>query len=116
MSSRIMKWLSVATLLGGLLAQASIGYRMLLNLIVCVAALVVFGEAFQMKKYFWALGFVSIAVVFNPLVPLTLSKGVFLGLDLACIMAFAMSLAMLRSTPRLSVSGIIHPTRRIESL
>ncbi len=116
MSSRIMKWLAVTVLLGGLLAPSSAGYRMLLDLVVCGAALVVIGEAFRTKRYLWGMAFMSVAVLFNPLVPLMLTKGAFLGLDLACVATFSISLVMLRTTPRLSVSGIINPHRRIESL
>jgi hypothetical protein len=116
MTPRIMKWLSMAILFVGLLAQSSSGYRIVLDLVVCVAALVVFYQAIQSDKYLWAAGFFSIAVLFNPAVPLTLSGRVFFWLDLACIMTFAISLAALRSRPRLSISGIISPHRQIESL
>jgi len=116
MTPRIMKWLSMAILFVGLLAQSSSIYRIVLDLVVCVAALVVFYQAIQSEKYLWAIGFFSIAVLFNPAVPLTLSTRVFFWLDLSCIMTFAISLAAVRSEPRLSISGIIAPHRRIESL
>jgi hypothetical protein len=39
-----------------------------------------------------------------------------LWLDVACLATFLISLAVVRTTPRLSVSGILHPNRLNESL
>ncbi len=51
-------------------------------------------------KYFWAVGFVAIAVLFNPFVPLTISRSTFLILDPVCILAFVVSIAVLRTGGR----------------
>jgi len=116
MVTGFMKWLSIATLLLGLLMRSSGTYRIVLELVVCVAALAVLVQAFRAGKYLWGTGFVSIAVLFNPVAPFTLSRGMFLWLDLACAATFALSLAALKTKPLLSIQGIIHPHRRIESL
>jgi len=79
MITRFMKWLSIVALLLGLLMQSSVGYRILLELVVCVAALVVFAEAFRIGKYIWAAVLLSIAVVFNPVAPLRFPEGCFSG-------------------------------------
>jgi hypothetical protein len=116
MVTRFMKWLSIVVLLVGPLMSSSATYRIVLELVVCLAALVVVAQAFRMGKYVWGVGFVSIAVVFNPAVPFGFSGAAYLWLSLACVAAFASSLAVLRTEPLLSIQGIIHPHRRIESL
>ena len=116
MFTRIMKWVSIAVLLLGLLVRSSASYRLALEFVVCVAALAVVAQAFRTSKYLWGAGFVSIAVLFNPIAPLTLSGRTFLWLDLACVATFALSLAALKAKPRLSIAGIINPLHRSESL
>ena len=116
MTSRLMKWVSIAVLLVGLLAQSSTGYRIVLNLVVCVSALVVLWEAVRAEKYFWGICFLSIAVLFNPLVSLGFPGRMFLWLDLSGATMFAVSLRALNTQPRLSIGGIIRPHQRRESL
>lgn len=116
MVTRFMTCLSIVALLLGLLMRSSASYRIVLELAVCVAALAVVAQAFRTGKYLWSAGFVSIAVLFNPIAPFTLSGGMFLWLDLACVATFALSLAVLKTKPLLSIGGIIHPHRRSESL
>jgi hypothetical protein len=116
MATRFLKWLSIVALLLGLLMRSSASYRIVLELVVCVAALAVIAQAFRTGKYLWGAGFVSIAVLFNPVAPFTLPGSMFLWLDLACVSTFALSLALLKTKPPLSIQGIIHPNRQSESL
>ncbi len=116
MVTRFLKWLSIVALLAGLMMQSSVSYRILLEMVVCVAALAVVAQAFRSGKYLWGAGFISIAVLFNPVAPFTLSGRMSLWLDLACVATFALSLTAVKTMPLLSVAGIIHPHRRIESL
>ena len=116
MTSKLMKWLSIATLFAGLLTQSSTGYRIVLDLVVCVSALVVLSQAVRAQKYLWGTCFLSIAVLFNPVVPLGLPGRMFLWLDLACIAMFAISLQALKMEPTLSIEGIIRAPRLPESL
>jgi len=116
MLTRFMKWLSIVTLLLGLTMRSSASFRIVLGMVVCVAALTVLAQAFRYGNYLWAAGFLLIAVLFNPVAPFTLSGSMFLLLDLACVATFALSLAALKTKPLLSVQGIIHPHRRSESL
>jgi len=116
MVARFMKWLSISVLLLGLMMRSSANYLIVLELVVCVAALVVAAQAFRTGKYLWGTGFLSIGVLFNPVAPLTLSDGMFLWLDLACVATFALSLAALKAKPLLSMPGIIHTNRQSESL
>ena len=116
MATNLMKWLSIAVLLVGLLMPSSMGYRIVLGLVVCVAALAVAAQAFRTGKYLWSVGFGLIAVVFNPVAPFTFPGRMFLWLDLTCVATFAVSLAALKTKPLLSVAGIISPHRIHESL
>jgi Family of unknown function (DUF6804) len=73
------------------------GYLEVLVLAVWATALIRVAQTILAHKYFWAVGFVSIAVMFNPIVLLTISRSTFLVLDSICISAFVLSLAVLRT-------------------
>jgi hypothetical protein len=111
-----MKWLSVMALLLGLMLRSSTNFRVILGFVVCITALTAVIQAFRTGKHLWGGVFLSIAVLFNPIFPISLSAPLFYGLDLVCVATFLLSLTALRAGPRLSIQGIIHPHRRIESL
>jgi hypothetical protein len=111
-----MKWVSIVVLLMGLLARSSTGYRIILDLVVCVSALVILSHAVPTDRYLWGAGFLSIALIFNPLAPLDLSGRMLFWLALACIATFAISLQAMKTKPMLSIAGIVHPHRRMDSL
>jgi hypothetical protein len=73
------------------------GYLELVMLAVWATALMVVAQTILAHKYFWAVGFVAIAVLFNPFAPLTISRSTFLILDTVCILAFVLSIAVLRT-------------------
>ncbi len=116
MFTRFMKWLSIMALLIGAVLGSSASYRIILELVVCVAALVVAAQAVRMGKYFWGTGFAVIAGLFNPAVPVTLSYMVFLMSDLVCIGAFFVSLTALRWPRILPVPSITGRSIGTESL
>jgi hypothetical protein len=116
MLTKMMKWVSIAALLTAFFWRPSASYEILLQFVVCVGAALVVAQAWRAGKYIWGAGFLSIAVLFNPVVPVTLPRGMFLWLDVACLATFLISLAAVRTTPLRSVSGIIHPNRLNESL
>jgi hypothetical protein len=111
-----MKWLSIMALLLGALLSSSASYRIALELVVCVAAVVVAAQAFRTGKYFWGIGFITIAVLFNPAVPIAISHARFLVLDLVCLGVFLTSLAAVQWNPLLSVPSITDRTPGSESL
>jgi hypothetical protein len=92
------------------------GYLELLNMVVCLTALLVVAQTFRAHKYFWAAGFVAIAVLFNPIVPVTLSRKVFLCLDSVCMMTFLVSLALWKRRPLLFTPPITNRTPGSEPL
>jgi hypothetical protein len=71
------------------------GYLELLVLAVWATAIMVVAQTIIAHKYYWAAGFVAVAVLFNPISPLTISRPTFLVLDSVCILAFVLSLAVL---------------------
>jgi len=63
MFTKLMKWLSIMALLLGAFLTSSASFRVGLEMLVCVAALVVATQAFRIGKYFWGIGFGAIAVL-----------------------------------------------------
>ena len=116
MFTKIMKLACVLALLVTTFRVASPGVGILVDILVCVGAVMVSTQAVARRKYLWAAGFAAIAVLFNPVVPVVLSRNVFLALDLACILAFLLSLAALRRQPILSIPSITNRTPGSESL
>jgi hypothetical protein len=76
------------------------GYMELLALAVFSAALLLVAQTAFGGKYFWAVAFAAIAVLFNPVAPLTLSRTTFLVLDAVCIWFFILSLSLSWREPR----------------
>lgn len=99
MLTKIMKWVSVAALLLGLLWRSSPSYQLLLQFVVSVGAILVVLQAARAAKYFWAIGFSAIAVLYNPIVPVALSRDIFLWLNFVCLATFALSLAVVKTIP-----------------
>ncbi len=115
MLTKIMKWVSIAALLGALL-WPSASYRILLEFVVCASAILVLLQAWGRGKYLWGTGFIAIAGLFNPIAPAVLPRQMLVWLDLVCLAMFVLSLAALRTGPRLSMPPIINRTPRSESV
>jgi Family of unknown function (DUF6804) len=116
MHTKIMKWLSIAVLLLMGLGLPVGSYRVGLEIVVCVTALLVVTQAVRAGKYFWATGFSVMAVLFNPVVPIALSGNAPLLLAWVCLTAFLMSIVALRRQPTLSAPSITSQAPRGESL
>jgi hypothetical protein len=115
MLTKIMKWVSIAALfLAGL--RLTVSYQVLLEFVVCVSGILVVTRAVRDSKYLWAAAFFTIAVLFNPVVPVALSRKTFLWLDWVCLMTFLVSLAGLKRHPTLSMASITNRTPGSESL
>src|SRR5579862_101492 len=118
MYTKITKWVSMVVLLLAITFWSSAAkYQLELNLVVCCAAVVVFVQAVQTRRYRWAAGFVAIALLFNPAVPVFgLSGMVGLTLVVLSIALFAISLAALKPQTLLSMHSITDRTPGSESL
>jgi uncharacterized protein DUF6804 len=115
MLTNIMKWVSSTVLLLAGLRLAT-PYQVLLELVVCASALLVLTQAVRVGKYMWATGFLTIAVLFNPIVPMILSRKTLLWLDWVCLMTFMISLWALKRQPILSMPSITNRVPGSESL
>jgi membrane protein implicated in regulation of membrane protease activity len=97
MLTTIMKWVCIAALLLAVIWRSSANYRVLLEFMVCAGAVLIVLRACRTGKYLWAAGFIAIAVLFNPVAPIALPRSVSVWVDLVCLLAFVLSLAVLRT-------------------
>jgi hypothetical protein len=87
----VVKWASLPLLLiGSILTRFAASYELRLDVLICLAAVVVVQRAVWVREYFWATEFVAIAIVFSPL---TLVIKIFFFLALTCVATFAAVLA-----------------------
>ena len=116
MFTKIMKVACVGALMLMAFWQAPAGVEIVLDILICVGAMTVATQAVAQPKYGWTTGFVLIAVLFNPVVPVVLSRNIFLILDLACLLAFLVSIETLKSQRIPSIPSITNRTPGSESL
>ncbi len=97
--TKIVKYASLpALLVGSALPFYSVRYESAVNVVVCLGAILVAYRSVRLEEYFWAAGWVAVAVVFSPLL---LSVKIFLLMGLACIVIFATLVAAFRKQPPL---------------
>lgn len=121
MLTRIMKWMTmVALLTTTALWSSTVNSQLpqfLLGFIVCFGAGVVVLQATRARKYVWVAGFAIIVVLFNPLVPIfPFHEAWGRWLALLAIAPFAVSLAALKTQPRMSMASITGRNPGSESL
>jgi len=109
--TKIMKWAAMVALIAAALLWRSTANselpQFLLGFVVCFGAIVVVVQAVKASKHVWAGGFTAIALLFNPLVPVLPFDGEWgRWLVLLTIVAFAVSLAALRTQPLMSIASI----------
>ena len=97
MVARIAKWASIPVLLiGSVFSRYAASYELTVDLAICLGATILVLRAVWMKEYSWAAGFVSIAIVFSPLL---LAVKVFFLMGLTCMAVFLALLTALRRHP-----------------
>jgi len=116
MVTKVMTWLSVAVLVIAVFSRSNIRDLGIGGLMIFAGAIVVLVRAVRLRKHYWMVGLLAIAVLFNPLAPLPVSSTLIMGLELACTLAFLASLFALRSQPILSIVSITDRTPGSESL
>lgn len=117
MLTTIMKWASLVALIGALLLwRPAGGYAIMLQFVICLSAILVAFQAARSHKQLWAIAFAGLAVVFNPVVTVPLSKSVFLWINIVCLTMFLASLKFLKTAPKLSMPSITYPEPRSRSL
>ena len=117
MLTRIMKCVSLMALVGALFFwRPGGGYAILLQFVICGSAVLVAFEAARSGKHLWTIAFAGFAVLFNPVVAVSFSRGVFLGMSVLCFTLFLASLRFLRTAPRVSIASVTYTEPRDQSL
>jgi hypothetical protein len=112
-----MKWTSLVALIGSLLFwRPAGGYAIMLQFVICLSAILVAFQAARSGKQLWAIAFAALAVLFNPVVTVPVSKSVFLWINIVCFSMFLVSLKVLKTAPKLSMPSITYPGPRGRSL
>ena len=89
--------IAASALLLGALARWPYGYYVFLRWITCLAAVVVAFVAYSVR-HIWAVWlFVLVALLFNPLVPVHLTRSIWRPIDVIAALLFLGSLLMLSS-------------------
>jgi hypothetical protein len=115
MFAKIIKAVAAVGLLTALVWRSP-NYAALLSFFVCMAALVVVGQAIQSRNAIWIVIFLAVGALFNPVFPVAMSRNVYLITDIICATLFASSLALLKTMPRMSILSITDRTPGSESL
>jgi hypothetical protein len=115
--TRIMKWISIIALIGAVFFwRPAGGYAIVLQFVICLSAILVAFQAVRSGKQLWAIAFAGLAVLFNPVVTVSVSRSVFLGINVLCLTMFLASLKFLKTAPKLSMPSITYPGPRSQSL
>jgi hypothetical protein len=118
MRTRLVKWLCIAALfVAFVLWQWIASYEFLLKVFVSLGAGIVAVQAFHSGRNRWTMCFISIALLFNPAIPiLPLANTLGLFAIVLTAAAFAVSLTKLKSQPLLSIPSITDRNPGSESL
>jgi hypothetical protein len=115
MFAKIIKAVAAVGLLTALFWRSP-NYAALLSFFVCLAALVVVGQAIQSRNPVWIAIFLAVCALFNPVFPVAMSRNVYLITDIICATLFGSSLVLLKTMPRMSILSITDRTPGSESL
>ena len=110
MLGKILKCCSVVALLAMIILHLSAGYALMTQFLVCAAAIMATVESFQSGNPVPAVVFVVLAIAFNPVLPLGMSRGLFLGTATIALGMFMVSILTFRPQPRLSMASITDRT------
>ena len=115
MMTSIMKWVSITILLLAVLFRVATSH-VLVAIVVCLSAVLLVRQAIRAGEYSWAVVFVAIAALFNPIVPIARSGSNVLWLNALGLATFVTAAVALRSGRRLTVLSITSRLPRRESL
>ena len=97
MKNRFIKYFVILSIfmLFGAIAEWPYGYYTLLRWITCIASILVAFQAFE-KNIDWAkVVFIVIAILFNPLAPIYLSRSTWIPLDIITAILFIFAIKKL---------------------
>jgi hypothetical protein len=116
MITTLMKWVSIIMLLLAVLQFPAAGGQLLLAIVVCVSCVLLVRQAVRAGRYSWAIIFVVIAALFNPVVLVARSASSALWVNALGLLAFLIAAVALRPGRRLTVLSITNRSPRRESL
>ena len=118
MITKMMKYAAIVTLVvAALLWSYAAAYERILGFVVSLGAFLVALQALRAHKRGWAAGFLGIALLFNPFLPIGAFAGYPALVLLPVTMAlFASSLYTLKTQPLLSMPSITNRTPGSQSL
>ncbi len=117
MLTTIMKWASLIALIGAMFfRRPGSGYAIGLQFVICASSSLVAIQAGQSRRHLWAFAFVALAVIFNPLIVISLSRGIFSWINVLSFAMFLVSLKALKAAPRLSAPSVTYPGPPSQSL
>jgi hypothetical protein len=116
MLTTIMKYVAIATLLAGLFWQFVPNARTYLDFLIAAGAVFVVVQAISLRKYWWVAGFGAITFLFNPIRPLEFSFRTTVALQILTAAVFAVSLQLLKTSPRMTIASITETNPGTESL
>ena len=96
-ATSIIKWVSIPVLLiASVFPRYAASYELPVDIAICLGATILVQRAVRLEEYLWAAGFVSIAIVFSPLLLVT---KIFLLMGLTCMATFLALMAAFRRQP-----------------
>jgi hypothetical protein len=116
MLTRIISWLAIVGLIAVLPLPLSSGFHLALQVLICVAAILMVLEALDLGKTWLAGLFVVVAAVFNPVITPGMPRAIFWLLDAMCLSLFLMTVFAFPRKPRLSIASITDRTPGSQSL
>jgi hypothetical protein len=90
----------VAIMLCVAVAPLAYGYYQLLRWVTCGVAVFIAVMAYRWGKVWATWVFGLVAILFNPLAPIHLTKQIWQPIDLACAVLFVISVFVLREPPK----------------
>ena len=88
--------IAAAFLFSALIDGLPYGFFFLLRLIVCSCSVLISWQAYRFKKVKWVGIYIFIALLFNPLIPIHLSREVWGGIDFAVGVFFVFTVFLLK--------------------
>jgi uncharacterized membrane protein YccC len=116
MGTMILKYAAIAALVIAALLKPTMTLQTLLGFVICGSGAAVAVQAMRAKKYVWAALFLSIALIFNPVLTVSFGQSRHLPLSAGCLVAFVLSLFLLHNVPKKTIASITEQNPESESL
>jgi hypothetical protein len=116
MLTSIMKYVAIVVLVVSTFWYLPANLRSYPDFVITGAAVFALVQAVNLRKYAWGAAFVAVACVFNPIHPIGFSSAVLVAIKVISAALFAVSLQVLRTSPRMTIASITDANPRTESL